>query len=127
VSHAMQAALHGYDPLLLGAPVIIADGLIGRDKHEPRSAQARTGSSRLPGKVLRSLLGKPLLIRLVERVRAAEMVGTVVVATTKLREDNLIGAVCRAERIPCYHGHPTDLLDRYRRMVGAPAQQGSTS
>lgn len=29
VSHAMQAALHGYDPLLLGAPVIIADGLRG--------------------------------------------------------------------------------------------------
>ena len=29
VSHAMQAALHGYDPLLLGAPVIIADGLKG--------------------------------------------------------------------------------------------------
>jgi len=29
VSHAMQAARHGYDPLLLGAPVIIADGLKG--------------------------------------------------------------------------------------------------
>ncbi|MDP3426442.1 MAG: DUF362 domain-containing protein, partial [Humidesulfovibrio sp.] len=29
VSHAMQAALHGYDPLLMGAPVIIADGLKG--------------------------------------------------------------------------------------------------
>jgi len=29
VSHAMQAALHGFDPLLLGAPVIIADGLKG--------------------------------------------------------------------------------------------------
>lgn len=78
--------------------------------------QARTGSSRLPGKVLRPLLGKPLLIRLVERVRAARLVGTVVVATTKLRDDSLIEAACRAEGIPCYRGHATDLLDRHYRV-----------
>ncbi len=86
--------------------------------------QARTGSSRLPGKVLRPLLGKPLLARLVERVKSAGLVGTVVVATTKLRQDDPIQAVCRAEGVPCYRGHATDLLDRhYRagRLFGAEA------
>ncbi len=86
--------------------------------------QARTGSSRLPGKVLRPLLGKPLLVRLVERVQAARLVGTVVVATTKRREDDLIAAICRSMGWPCYRGHATDLLDRhYRagRLFGAEA------
>ncbi len=86
--------------------------------------QARTGSSRLPGKVLRPLLGKPLLARLVERVKSAGLVGTVVVATTQLRQDDPIQAVCRAEGVPCYRGHATDLLDRHYRagqLFGAEA------
>jgi spore coat polysaccharide biosynthesis protein SpsF len=77
--------------------------------------QARTGSSRLPNKVLRPLLGKPLLIRLVERVQAAQLVGKVVVATTILPVDNLVHAACQAEGIACFRGHPTDLLDRHYR------------
>lgn len=86
--------------------------------------QARSGSSRLPGKVLFPLLGKPLLVRLVERVQAARLAGAVVVATTKLPEDRLIQAVCRAQGIPCYCGHATDLLDRHYRvgqLLGADA------
>ena len=38
--------------------------------------QARTGSTRLPNKVLRPLAGKPLLVRMVERVTAAQLAGT---------------------------------------------------
>jgi spore coat polysaccharide biosynthesis protein SpsF len=75
--------------------------------------QARTGSSRLPDKVLRPLLNKPLLVRMVERVRAARLAGTVVVATTTNRVDNVIEIICRWEGFPCFRGHPTDLLDRH--------------
>ncbi len=78
--------------------------------------QARNGSSRLPGKVLRPLLGQPLLLHQVERVRAARLAGSIVVATTTLRGDALVDAVCRAKGIPCYRGHPTDLLDRHYRV-----------
>lgn len=77
--------------------------------------QARTGSTRLPNKVLRPLAGKPLLTRMVERVLAAELAGTVVVATTTDTADNPIVTLCHAEGIPCYRGDAADLLDRHYR------------
>lgn len=79
--------------------------------------QARTGSSRLPGKVLRPLRGRPLLIHMVERVLAARLVGTVVVATTIEPADNVIELICRAEAFTCFRGHPTDLLDRHYQVA----------
>lgn len=75
--------------------------------------QARTGSSRLPDKVLRPLLNKPLLVRMVERVQAARLVGTVVVATTTNHVDDVIEMICRWEGVACFRGHPSDLLDRH--------------
>ena len=76
--------------------------------------QARTASTRLPGKVLRPLVeAKPLLLHMVERVCAAKLVGTVVVATTSLPEDQIIVDLCRNAKILCVTGHPTDLLDRH--------------
>ncbi|MBK8985314.1 MAG: glycosyltransferase family protein [Chloroflexi bacterium] len=75
--------------------------------------QARTGSSRLPDKVLRPLINKPLLVRMVERVQAARLVGTVVVATTTNHVDDVIEMICRWEEFPSFRGHATDLLDRH--------------
>ncbi|HOU40583.1 MAG TPA: glycosyltransferase family protein [Promineifilum sp.] len=75
--------------------------------------QARTGSTRLPNKVLRPLAGSPLLVRMVERVRAARLAGTVVVATTTAPDDDPIADLCRAEGWPCFRGDPLDLLDRH--------------
>src|SRR5262245_29106810 len=75
--------------------------------------QARTGSSRLPGKVLLPLKGKPLLERMLERVSAATTLSEVIVATTRRPEDDPIREICRRLKIQCYSGHPTDLLDRH--------------
>jgi spore coat polysaccharide biosynthesis protein SpsF len=86
--------------------------------------QARMGSSRLPGKVLRPVLGAPLLARMLERVRAASALDDVVVATTSLAQDQPIVALCRGLGLPVYAGHPTDLLDRHLqagRAAGADA------
>jgi spore coat polysaccharide biosynthesis protein SpsF len=75
--------------------------------------QTRCGSSRLPGKVLMPLAGKPLFVRQVERVKAAKLSGTVVVATTTEAVDDPIAEVCRQEGIPCFRGDALDLLDRH--------------
>jgi spore coat polysaccharide biosynthesis protein SpsF len=75
--------------------------------------QARTGSTRLPNKVMLPLLGKPVLARVVERVQAARLAGTVVVATTTDPADDVIERLCQAEGFLCIRGHPTDLLDRH--------------
>ena len=84
--------------------------------------QARTGSTRLPNKVLRPLAGKPLLIRMAERVLAAKRVGTVVVATTTESADDPLVELCRAEGLACFRGDTNDLLDRHYqagRLFGA--------
>ena len=75
--------------------------------------QTRTGSTRLPNKVLRPLAGKPLLARMVERVLAARSAGKVVVATTTDASDDPIVAICEQEGFACFRGDANDLLDRH--------------
>lgn len=81
--------------------------------------QARTGSSRLPGKVLLPLAGAPLLQRMVERVRAANTNIDVVVATTTDAADDTVVELCGRIDVPCFRGHPTDLLDRHVQAARA--------
>ncbi len=75
--------------------------------------QARMGSSRLPGKVMLDLGGKPMLQWVVERTRRATQVHQVMVATTDDPADDPIVAFCEAHNIPCYRGSTFDVLDRY--------------
>jgi spore coat polysaccharide biosynthesis protein SpsF len=78
--------------------------------------QARRGSTRLPDKVMLPLSGAPLLVRMVERVRAARLAGTVVVATTTDAHDDAVEVLCEAAGLDCFRGHPTDLLDRHYQV-----------
>lgn len=78
--------------------------------------QARTASTRLPNKVLFSLAGKPLLVRLVERIKNSRLAGTVVVATSTNKSDDLIYDLCKTENINIFRGDPTDLLDRHYKV-----------
>lgn len=83
--------------------------------------QARTGSTRLPGKVLAPLAGASLLERVVERALAADA-GDVVVATTTLAEDEDVRRICEKRGFRCVSGPPTNLLERHveaARTVGA--------
>jgi len=77
--------------------------------------QARTGSTRLPGKVLLPLAGRPLLQRMLERVLAARTPSAVVVATTTDQADAPIVSIAETAGVECFRGHPTDLVDRHYR------------
>jgi spore coat polysaccharide biosynthesis protein SpsF len=79
--------------------------------------QARLGSTRLPGKILRPLAGKPLLARMIERVRHARTPFDVAVATTTDQADDPVRELCRSLGVDCYSGHPLDLLDRHFRCA----------
>ncbi len=79
--------------------------------------QARSGSTRLPGKIFLDIAGKPLLVRMVERVKAARLIGKVVVATTVDSEDDAVEKLCEKHGISCFRGHPTDLLDRHYKCA----------
>ncbi len=77
--------------------------------------QARTGSSRLPAKVLLPLAGAPALLRQVERVQRAQLAGKVVIATSTAAEDDAIVDLSRNAGVDCFRGDMNDLLDRHYR------------
>jgi len=81
--------------------------------------QARTGSSRLPGKVLLPVADVPLLSAMLKRVHAARTGFHLVVATTWDVEDDPIAALCKTLGVDCFRGHPSDLLDRHYRAARA--------
>lgn len=75
--------------------------------------QARMGSTRLPGKALKKVLGKELLLFQIERIRRAKTIDDVVVITSTKEEDGQIYDLCAANNIKCYRGSENDLLDRH--------------
>ena len=79
--------------------------------------QARTGSARLPSKVLMDLGGQPLLLRMLERLQRIRAPARTVVATTTDGEDDTLAMLCGRQGIPVFRGHPTDLLDRHYRAA----------
>lgn len=75
--------------------------------------QARMSSTRLPGKVLMELAGKPVLAHVVERLQTCQRVNGVMVATSIDASDDLIERWCAQSKVPCYRGSLLDVLDRY--------------
>jgi spore coat polysaccharide biosynthesis protein SpsF len=75
--------------------------------------QARMGSTRLPGKVMMKIAGRPLLVYLVERISKARTLDAILVATTTNPRDNVIIEECERRGIPNFRGCESDVLGRY--------------
>lgn len=75
--------------------------------------QARMGSTRLPGKIMKDLDGKPLLVRMINRLTKAKKPDKIVVATSNLIEDDEIVNLCKRENFEYFRGSSNDLLDRH--------------
>lgn len=79
--------------------------------------QARVGSTRLPGKVLKEICGKPMLWYVIERVKRAKLINEIVVATTTNAEDDEIVKIAEQCRVKTFRGSEDDVLDRYYRAA----------
>ena len=75
--------------------------------------QARMGSSRLPGKVLRNVFDKPILQHVIDRLSLSRTIHKIVVATTTNTEDDSIQQHCDDRGIACYRGSDWDVLTRF--------------
>jgi spore coat polysaccharide biosynthesis protein SpsF len=75
--------------------------------------QARTGSTRLPGKALEPLAGRSALLRVVDRLRVVRGIDAVAVLTSTSAGDSAIVDLCDAEGIICLRGSEDDVLDRF--------------
>jgi len=71
------------------------------------------GSNRLPGKVLRPILGKPMLWHIVQRVRAVPSIDEVIVAVPDDADNEVLRRFCADNDIAFYAGSEGDVLDRY--------------
>jgi spore coat polysaccharide biosynthesis protein SpsF len=83
--------------------------------------QARNTSTRLPGKVLKPILGRPMLSLLIERLRRSTRLDGLIVAMTDRPEDDSIEALCEAESMAFFRGDENDVLGRFHRALEACA------
>jgi spore coat polysaccharide biosynthesis protein SpsF (cytidylyltransferase family) len=75
--------------------------------------QARTGSSRLPGKVLKTIENKTLLQIHLDRLKKAKNISNIIVATTTKEEDEVIFNLAKELGYESFRGAENDVLDRY--------------
>ena len=75
--------------------------------------QARVSSNRLPGKVLATILGTPMLALQIERVQRVRQIDHLTVATSASLEDEAIARLCADLGIACFRGALDDVLDRF--------------
>jgi spore coat polysaccharide biosynthesis protein SpsF len=75
--------------------------------------QARFSSSRLPGKVLKPILGKPMLLHQIERIQRAKMIDKLVIATSVDSSDDNIEEMCIDNNIEIFRGNLNNVLDRF--------------
>ncbi len=75
--------------------------------------QARMTSTRLPGKVLVDIAGKPAIAWMLDRLRAAREIDRIVVATTVNATDDPVAGFCRNAGVDVFRGDEADVLGRY--------------
>lgn len=75
--------------------------------------QARSSSTRLPNKVLKDLLGQPMILRQIERLQRAHHIGTLLLATSTDNSDDHLAKVVSQAGISVYRGSLNDVLDRF--------------
>ena len=75
--------------------------------------QARMSSTRLPGKTMMPLAGKPLIYRMIERLKKCQKIDQIVIATSTNKEDEVIKDVADQFDVEFFQGSLLDVRDRY--------------
>jgi len=86
--------------------------------------QARMNSTRLPGKILKTIVGKPMIELLLDRLSHADELDEIVVSTTKNPEDDELQLFVESLGYRCTRGSELNVLERYyetAKFIGADA------
>ena len=75
--------------------------------------QARTGSTRLPGKILKVINDRTLLDHIIDRLKELEEKAVVVIATSTLPGDDAVEQFCKEKGVLCFRGSESNVLSRY--------------
>lgn len=79
--------------------------------------QARMNSKRLPGKVLRSINGKPMLLRVVENLRKSLLIKKIIIATSKSSKDIKIENFCKKNKLEFFKGDLKNVSNRFKTLL----------
>ena len=75
--------------------------------------QARTGSTRLPEKVLMNIQGKSILEHIIDFLKHSKLTDKIIIATTNLPSDDKIEEIAKKTNVDCYRGSAENPLERY--------------
>ena len=81
------------------------------------SIQARMSSTRLPGKVLKEIAGKPMLLRQIERLKECKNLNKIIVGTSENPADDKIVEMCKDFSIPFFRGSENNVIDRISSLL----------
>lgn len=79
--------------------------------------QARMGSTRLPGKVLREICGKPVLWHIVNRVSGSDYLDKIIIATSDHPADDIIEQFTMGYKLDVYRGSQYNVLERFYKCA----------
>ena len=80
-------------------------------------SQARTGSTRLPNKILKKINGKTLLSIHIERILRSKQINKLIIATTTHKSDDEVITLCNELNVQSFRGDETNVLDRFYQAV----------
>jgi spore coat polysaccharide biosynthesis protein SpsF (cytidylyltransferase family) len=86
-----------------------------KDKKIIAIIQTRMGSTRLPGKIMKKILGKEIILHDIDRIKKIKSLDKIVIATTTKKEDDVIVEITKNydPDIGIFRGKEEDVLDRY--------------
>lgn len=75
--------------------------------------QARIQSTRLPNKIFKDIVGKPMLWHVVNRLRSANKINEIVLAIPNGQSDDRLEIFAQENNIKCFRGSESNVLSRY--------------
>jgi spore coat polysaccharide biosynthesis protein SpsF (cytidylyltransferase family) len=75
--------------------------------------QARMGSKRLPGKIMKLVNNKPNLFHMIKQIKKSKLYNKIIICTSKKKENNIVRTFCKQNKIICFSGSENNLVNRY--------------
>lgn len=79
--------------------------------------QARMNSVRLPGKTMKNLFGKSILLRVIERLKRSKRITQIIIATSNSKKDDEIVSFCKKNNFFYFRGNLKNVLERFKKLV----------
>lgn len=90
---------------------------MNKPKNIKATIQARMGSSRLPGKTLMKICGKPLILWQIERLKKSKYITNIIISTSNEPSDDVLVYFCEINNIEYFRGPENDVLSRVSQTI----------